>query len=233
MAATTYFPILLESVASVPQSRPPRWRLDRADWDLFTALGTPVSSLAEMPSCDEATLYCTDVLHAAAIRSVPRTSGRFRKRLVPWWRSAACAVAVREKLAAFSRLKRHRGDQQCLDTFRRARARARRILKTAQRDSWKEYVSSITDRTPLTEVFNRVRNIYGKFSPPPPPVLLHGGATVADPQLLAGLFAEHFSGVYKRDPNSPGTHHRRALESRGVFFPPGDGEQYFPHLLPV
>lgn len=220
-----HFPILLESVTSVPQSRPPRWRLDRADWHLFTAHSTPVRSVDELPSCDEATQYFTDVLHAAAIRSIPRTSGRFRKRPVPWW-NAACAVAVREKRAAFSRLQRHRGDQQCLDAFRRARARTRRTLKTAQRDSWKEYVSSITARTPLTEVFNRVRKISGKFSPPPPPVLLHGGSTVADPQLLAGLFAEHFSGVSRRDPDSPGALHRRTLECRGVSFPPGDGEQY-------
>ena len=178
-----------------------------------------------MLSCDKATQYFTDVLHAAAIHSVPKTSGRFLKRPIPWW-NAVCAVAVRKKRAAFSRLKRHRGHQQCLDAFRRARARAHHILKAAQRDSWKEYVSSVTARTPLTEVFNRVLKISGKFSPPPPPVLIYGGATVADPQLLAGLFAEHFSGVSRRDPNSPGTLHRRALECRGVFFPPGDGEHY-------
>ena len=70
------------------QSRPPRWRLDRGDWDLFTALSTPVSSFAEMPSCDKATQYFNLVLHAAAILSVPKTYGRFRKRLVPWWNAA-------------------------------------------------------------------------------------------------------------------------------------------------
>ena len=220
-----HFPILLQSVDSVPQSRPPRWRLDRADWHLFADLSVPARTVEEMPSCDEATQYFTDVLHSAAIRSVPRTSGRFAKRPVPWW-NAACTEAVREKRAAFSRLQRHRGDQQCLEAFRRARARARRTLKQAQRDSWKAYVSSITARTPLTEVFNRVRKISGKFSPPPPPVLAHGGANVADPQLVARLFAEHFCGVSRRDPNSPGTAHRRSLESRGGSFPPGDGEPY-------
>ena len=65
-----------------------------------------------------------------------------------------------------------------------------------------------------------------KFSPPPPPVLIYVGATVVDPQLLTALFAEHFNGVSMRDPNSPGTLHLRALEFRGVFFPPGDGEHY-------
>ena len=69
--------ILLGSVAFVPQSRPPHWRLDRADWDLFMALSTPVSTLAEKPSCDKATSYFNLVLHAAANLSVPKTYGRF------------------------------------------------------------------------------------------------------------------------------------------------------------
>ena len=220
-----HFPIFVESVNSVPQSRPPRWCLDRADWHLFKALSVPVRSVEEMPSCDEATQYFTDVLHAAAIHSVPRTSGRFRKRPVPWW-NAACTEAIREKRAAFSRVQRHRGDQQCLDAFRRARAWARRTLKTAQRDSWKAYVSSITARTPLTQVFNRVRKISGKFSPPPPPVLLHAGETVADPKTVAGLFAEHFASVSRKDPTAPGARHRQNLESLDINFASSGGESY-------
>ncbi|MPC93113.1 hypothetical protein E2C01_088235 [Portunus trituberculatus] len=60
---------------------------------------------------------------------------RFTKRPVPWW-SAACTKAVQEKWAAFSRLRRHRRDPQYLEAFWRCRARARRVLKEAQRASW-------------------------------------------------------------------------------------------------
>ncbi|MPC42948.1 hypothetical protein E2C01_036583 [Portunus trituberculatus] len=92
--------------------------------------------------------------YSAELQRVLRTSGRFAKCPVPWW-NAACTNDVREKRTAFFRLRRHRGDPQCLDAFRRCRARARRVLKKAQRASWKAYASSIYVRTPLTDVFNQ------------------------------------------------------------------------------
>ncbi|MPC57729.1 hypothetical protein E2C01_051716 [Portunus trituberculatus] len=90
-----------------------------------------------------------------ALQTTPRTSGRFTKRFVPWW-NAAGTNTVREKRAGFSRLRRHRGDPQCLEAFRRCRAQASRIFKEAQRASWKAYVSSINVHTSLTDVFNKV-----------------------------------------------------------------------------
>lgn len=220
-----HFPILLQSIDSVPQSRPPRWRLDKADWQLFEDLSFPARTVAEIGNCDEAAKNFTDVLHSAATQSIPRTSGHFPKRPVPWW-NADCATAVKEKRAAFSRLKRHRGDPHCLATFRQARARARQTLKSARRDSWKSYISSITSRTPLNEVFNRVRKISGKFSPPPPPVLLHAGETVADPKIVADLFAEHFASVSRKDAAAPGALHRRTVESQDLSFTSPGGESY-------
>ncbi|MPC75157.1 hypothetical protein E2C01_069542 [Portunus trituberculatus] len=140
---------------------------------------------------------------ALALQTIPRTSGHFSKRPVPWW-NAACTKAVKEKRAAFSRLRRHRGDPQCLEAFRRCRARVRRVLKEAQRASWKAHVSSINVRTPLTDVFNKVRRIAGKYFAPSPPVLLSAGQTVADPRTVANLFAEHFANVSRRHPAAPG-----------------------------
>lgn len=220
-----HFPILLESTDSEPQSRHPRWRLDKADWERFGELSSSVRQLTDFGTCDEAAIYFTDALHSAAVQSIPKTSGQFSKRPVPWW-NAACTSAVREKRAAFSRLRRHRGDPQCLEAFRQARARARRTFKEARRSSWKAYVSSITNRTPLTEVFNRVRKISGKFSPPPPPVLSLAGDTVADPKTVADVFADHFAGVSRKDPAAPGARQRRDLETLGLDFASNGGESY-------
>ncbi|MPC63818.1 hypothetical protein E2C01_057924 [Portunus trituberculatus] len=106
----------MESVESEPQSRPPRWVLDKADWPQFTELSSFILPLADFDTCSEAVDYFTDFLRSAALQTVPKTSGRFTKRPVLWW-NAACTNGVREKRAAFSRLLRHRGDPQCLDAF--------------------------------------------------------------------------------------------------------------------
>ncbi|MPC90613.1 hypothetical protein E2C01_085608 [Portunus trituberculatus] len=124
--------------------------------------------------------------------------------------------------AAFSRLRR-----QCLDAFRRSRARARRILREAQRASWKSYVFSINVRTHLQDVFKKVRRIAEKYSAPSPPVLLlSAGRTVAHPKTIADLFTEHFASVYRKDPAAPGALHRQSMESLGVNFSSTGGESY-------
>ncbi|MPC78482.1 putative RNA-directed DNA polymerase from transposon X-element [Portunus trituberculatus] len=110
-----------------------------------------------------------------------------------------------------SNLRRHRGDPQFLDAFRRCRSRARRVFNEAQRASWKAHVSSINARTPLTDVFNKVRRIAGKYSAPAPPVLLSAGQTVADPKTVADLFAEHFASVSRKDPAAPGARNRQRI----------------------
>ena len=219
-----HFPILVESCNPVPCHRPPRWLLGQADWQYFSRLTSSIRPLTEFADCNEATTYFTDFLHSSAVQSVPRTSGRFVKRPVPWWNST-CAAAVKAKRVAFSRLRRHRDDPYCLDAFRKARAHALRVLKEARRNSWKNYVS-ITVRTPLTAVFNKVRKFSGKFSPPPPPVLLHAGNTVADPDNLAEMFGAHFASISQRDPAAPGTRYRQALEAMPLEFTSPGGESY-------
>lgn len=220
-----HFPILIESLDSEPQSRPPRWRLDKADWQRFEDLSSHVGLISDFGSCNEAADYFADFLHSVALQSIPRTSGRFPKRPVPWW-NEDCTRAVREKRAAYNRVCRYRGDPLYLEDFRRARARARRTFKVAQRGSWRSYISSITSRTPLTEVFNKVRKISGKFSPPPSPVLLQAGELVADPKAVADLFTDSFVSVCRRDPNTLGARYRQRSEAAGVTFPSSGGESY-------
>ena len=141
-------------------------------------------------------------------------------------------AAVREKRSAFSRLCRHRGDPLCLEAFRRARARARRILRETQRRFWRIYLSSITFRTSLTAVFNKVCKISGKFSPPPPPVLSHAGEE-ADPKTVADLFAGHFSSVSRRNPTAPGARYRQGLEAVDVDFASPGGNPIMSRSFPA
>ena len=220
-----HFPIILSSDVSEPQRRLPRWCLDRADWQLFGELGSTEHSLDGFGTIDEAVAYFTDKLHSAGLLSVPKTSGRFPRRPVPWW-TPECASAVKAKRGAFSRLRRHRGDPQCLAAFRKARAHARRVLKEARRSSWIKYVSTLTAETPLTQVWNRVRKISGKFVTPSPPVLSGVDGPVSDPTSVANLFVQHFSVISKKDTTSPSGRHRRRLETGDISFTSAGGEPY-------
>ena len=83
------------------------------------------------------------------------------------------------KRSVFNRLCHNRGDPHYLEAFRQVYDRARRILKETQHNSWMSYLSSITTKTPLAVIFNKVRKISGKFSPTPHPILLSAGEKVA------------------------------------------------------
>ena len=78
--------IVLETTASTPQSRSPRWRLDKADWPLFTELISSFRPLVDFDTCDEPSTLFTDALHSAAFQSIHRTSGQLPKRPVPRWK---------------------------------------------------------------------------------------------------------------------------------------------------
>ncbi|KAK3883723.1 hypothetical protein Pcinc_011980 [Petrolisthes cinctipes] len=170
------------------------------------------------------------MLHSAALNSIPRTSGYFPKRPVPWW-SPVCTTAVREKRAAFSRLRRNRGDPTLLEDFRRARARARRVLKEARRASWKAYVSSINTKTPLTQVFRRVCKMAGKFSPSSPPVLKVNGIKIMDGLTVANTMAEAFAKVSSRDSRPLSVRHELRAKERTVLDFTGNENESYNHIF--
>ncbi len=86
-------------------------------------------------------------------------------------------------------------------------------------------VMSLTSQFHHTKVFNIVRKISGKYSAPPHLFYPMMGGTVADPKTVAGVLAEHFDSVSRRNPAVPMAFHRQHLESVGVNFA-SSGESY-------
>lgn len=96
-----HLPILTEKGKYEPQSCLPRWRLEKVDWQYFKELTSRAPSVDNFENCEEGVTYFNDMLHSAALNSIPKTSSYFPKRPVPRW-SPACSIAVREKRAAYS-----------------------------------------------------------------------------------------------------------------------------------
>ncbi|KAG7174713.1 putative RNA-directed DNA polymerase from mobile element jockey-like 92 [Homarus americanus] len=70
-----HYPILLSSLEVLPTPQIPRWRLDKADWDLFKELTKVVKCTEEFPFVDEVVEYSGIRLGCAGHCSNPRTSG--------------------------------------------------------------------------------------------------------------------------------------------------------------
>ncbi|MPC71707.1 hypothetical protein E2C01_065993 [Portunus trituberculatus] len=83
-------------------------------------------------------------------------------------------------------------------------------------------MSFINVSTPLTDIFNKVRRIAGKYFATL--LLLSTGQTVADPKTVTDLFAEHFASVSWKDPAAAGARYRQSMEFLGVNFSSTAGE---------
>ena len=101
---------------------------------------------------------------------------------------------MRIKRSAFNRLRRNRGDS----VFEGYSTSSCSSSPHPQGNSTQFLeVLSLLHRAPLAEIFNTVRKISGKFSPPP--VLLNAGEKVGEPETVVNLFASHFVNISRKD----------------------------------
>ena len=92
--------------------------------------------------------------------TIPKSSTGPHKVHKPWFNSD-CKGAVKERKRAL-RAFYSNSTPDNLTLYKQARARTRSIIKASKRDSWKEYISKLTTRTPVKKVWDMVRKISGK-----------------------------------------------------------------------
>lgn len=157
-----HFPVVFSMHASFVYNKAnfiPKWSLKKANWKKFHS---ECVNRITFPQCDDFTdnIYDTFVnqLNGAVEASIPKTKPcSAGKSPVPWW-TDKCSEAVREKKVALNRLKRTALPSDYIN-FKKKRAEARKIIKTAKKCSWESYCSSITSKTSPSEVWNKVKSI--------------------------------------------------------------------------
>ena len=154
-----HFPILIESVQTHGEDHNPKWKLHKADWDLFNNLcNESLTDISLSDSSDPITDF-TSSLIAISERCIPKTSTN-PKKSNPWYNDD-CKEAIKQRkdtLSKFCKFPTHVN----LNTYRNSRAKARRTIKSAKRKSWRTYVSNLNYKTPTKNVWDMVRKISGK-----------------------------------------------------------------------
>ena len=84
--------------------------------------------------------------------------------------------------------------REAVSAFRRSQAKARQLFNQKKRQSWAEYVSKLSAKTPIKHVWDRVRKISGKNICPPKQYLNgKNGTTITDPKDIANEHAAVFT----------------------------------------
>jgi len=138
----------------------PIWKLCKANWDHFAEcankhLGIDNSDI----TVEDFSKKLVDI----AIYTIPRSKPSVRKRNTIWFNDQ-CKEARSNRKKAWRKVKSNPTDDN-IQRYKIIRAKTRRAIKTARRQSWHRFVSSINSRTSLKKLWNIVNKISGKRPP--------------------------------------------------------------------
>ena len=189
-----HYPILLRFTFGVAggSSFVPRWNLNKADWATFTELCEFTHHDRFVNPLDGIS-YITDTIITAAKQSIPVTKPCKKGNAVPWW-SPSVRQAIARRKRAFRAYLRLRTDE-ALVARNRERAIAKRVIKTAKRNSWQKFLSAFTSSTPLNKLWDLVRRLSGKRISLTFPILRlpDTGEIVSEPNAVVNCLAERIS----------------------------------------
>ena len=173
--------------------KPERYKVEKADWQLFSILTWADMEFHEEATVDEIYKVIYEKIIAAADMAIPKTSNNIVKPPVPWF-NEECKRAITERNRAERALKRHYSVQNKI-CYNRHKAKCRYIFNCAKRECWVSYVSSINQYTELNKIWKKVQKISGKFSATPSPILRQGESIVTDRKQVANIFARKFATI--------------------------------------
>lgn len=124
-----------------------RYNLKKADWSLNNNL---IKLDRETANINNDVQHFNQSMKDAADQAIPKCKARL-KRTVPWWNNEI-ANAFQQRKSAIRIFIRTKTLPSSIE-YKRLRAKAKYIIKTAKKASWEQYVSSINTSTPTREVW--------------------------------------------------------------------------------
>ena len=154
-----HFPIIIESNQSTCEDHNPKWKLNKANWDLFQTLCDESLTNTTLSESSDPIDNFTSSLIDISEKCIPKTSTN-PKKSNPWYNDD-CKEAIKERKQALSKFCKFPTSDN-LNHYRIFRAKARRTIKSTKRKSWRTYVSNLNYKTPIKKVWDMVRKISGK-----------------------------------------------------------------------
>ena len=196
-----HFPIHLKYAINTPTESPPKWKVEEADWVKYSICATLEREFDSFESHIQAYEYFIEGVLDSANASIPKTKGKPRRPVVPWW-NRTCGILRRITRKTYRKYKTN-GSSQSKVIYQRAMAKQRRYFKKVKKESWLYYINGINSKTPSRAVWRKIRKLTGKFVPSPIPKLRINDNLISDPDKVANELGKHFSGVSSPKNYSP------------------------------
>lgn len=186
-----HLPICISYSCDFASPPPPiKFNFKKADWGAFSRIANFDISGGDIN--DKVTHIQTCILHAAEV-AIPKVSTVHTKHRVPWW-SPDCRQALTKRNRRY-RVFDKQPSEDNLIAYKKARAEARRIIRSAKRSAWRSYVSTVNQFTPLKEVWSTINVLNNKYARSPITTLRVDDNVIDDPVDVANTLARHFADV--------------------------------------
>jgi len=187
-----HFPLMIRESEPAEVIREQRYVMKKADWKLYKQC-TETGLTADSPTIDEDVKNFNDLVTRACNLSIPRATGPGRRRPNPWWNDE-CTLANMERKRALRKYQR----TKCIAdriTLRRTTARATYVKNQARKNSWNDYISTLTVDTPMTKIWNRIGKMRGKYPVHHPPCLTINNNTISEQADVANALGAHYASI--------------------------------------
>ena len=141
-----HFPIIIESLQHSFEDHNPKWKLKKADWDLFHSLCEESLTVVSLSDSIDPIAGFTSSLIDICGKCIPKTSTSPKKSNPSY--NQDCKEAIKERKQVLSKFCKY-PTKENLNNVRLFRAKARRTIKSAKRKSWWTYVSKLNCRSPI------------------------------------------------------------------------------------
>ncbi len=140
--------------------------------------------------------YMVQSISAAASKAFKFSNGGFyNKPTKPWW-TKECSEAIAHRRRAKRKLERTHSLTQYIE-YKRLAARAKRIIKQAKFQSWKDYTEQLKIDTPQSQVWKMINGIRGRRHLSTYP-LENAGASLVNPADKANYLNKFFYDSFNR-----------------------------------
>ena len=198
LCGSDHYPISISFGSIETSSAVPSWKLRKADWPSFSKKASEELGYSNPAvSFDE----FSEKLITIAKNNIPKSKFSVRKHNTVWFNDT-CKEAIKERKKALRKVKSSPTSEN-IQKYKVIRGQARRTIKTARRQSWQNFVSSINSRTSIKRVWNMINKISGKR---PPAEVKH--LQVSDKEItavadIADTLADSFSEISSNKHYSP------------------------------
>ena len=214
-----HFPILISCLGHSTINNIQRYNIEKADWETYKSYTSKIPPFNFQQDHDETADFLTSFITTAADQSIPKTSGHPTKHSVPWW-SDTLSHLIKEKHTIGRKLENLNKRFKTLSNtplnfennanrliqiiiginilkplFNRISAKFRKEVIKGKIMSWQKYVSSISDTTSITKVWQKFRKINSSYIKPPRHALLENGLPVHDSQEISNILGRNIEAI--------------------------------------